>query len=80
MWDLGKDLDEGVVPAVVDLKNRGHVPTTVTIVWCTENSNHFLLLFDREDSKNELRILSLAKLCKERFIVSLLREPSCIHP
>lgn len=65
MWVLGKDLNEGVVPAVVDLKNRGHVPTTVTIVWCTENSNHFLLLFDMEDNKSEQRILSLEKLCKE---------------
>lgn len=62
MWDLRKDLNEGVVPAVVDLKNWGHVPTTITIVWCTENSNHFLLLFDREDKKKK-RVKNL-KPCK----------------
>lgn len=50
---LRQDLNEGVVPAVINLKNRSHVPTTVAIVWCTEDSYHFLLLPTTKKKKKE---------------------------
>lgn len=44
----GNDLDEILPLGVINLQNRSHVSTTVTVVRSTEYSNHFLLLFQRQ--------------------------------
>lgn len=40
-------LEEVMIHVFPNLKNRGHVTTSVTVVWCTENRYNILILHEK---------------------------------
>jgi hypothetical protein len=64
-------LDKCVSPAIINLQYGSHVPTSVTVVRCTENGNHLLFMSPVKSIHNQL--MSSSNQLKAVCVIELFR-------